>query len=79
MWLGTKPIRLLSLFSFSVTVNLVLFKLTMESTEVLKQSSPQADYPAMATASANTVKVIQDSEEHTVWVTAYPTSDCESA
>ena len=63
MWLGTKPIRLLSLFSFSVTVNLLLFKLTME---VLKQSSPQADYPAMATASANTVKVIQDSEERTV-------------
>ena len=31
--------------------------------QVLKQSSPQADYPAVATASANTVKVIQDSEE----------------
>ena len=48
--------------------------------QVVNQSTPQADPPAMATDSANTVTEVLNSEEQSE-LQAYPTSnsDCESA
>jgi len=76
VWLGTKQFGPLSLFLVSVTVSLLLFKLTMEGGA--KSVTPQADPPTIATDGANT-EILNSKEQSELQPTLLLIPRCESA